>query len=294
MRSIYYLSSIIFLVVMMSSCVSKKKFSQAQAQLERYKSNLNDCYQARDSIVNVYEMTINSMQNEYKESQNTVNSLKERLDHIKSTNTNLLDRLADLSVISKAGAKNLKKTLQSLNKKSVYIKELNKNIHIKDSIALALVTNLKSSLANVNDEDIQIEVRDGVVYISLSDKMLYRSGSYQVDQDAKVVISKIAKILKDHKHLDIMVKGYTDNVPIATNCIKDNWDLSVLRATSVVRMLQEDYGVAPQRLTAAGRGEYAPKASNETAEGRSLNRRTEVILLPNLEEFFSLVNESME
>jgi chemotaxis protein MotB len=143
-------------------------------------------------------------------------------------------------------------------------------------------------LADVNDQDITVEVKKGVVYISISDKLLLKSGSAIINKSAEGVVEKIATVLNDHTDLDILVEGHTDNVPIATDCIKDNWDLSAHRATAVVRLLQKKYEVAPDRMTAGGRGEFIPKASNESAEGRAQNRRTEIIVLPDLEQFFRL------
>lgn len=161
----------------------------------------------------------------------------------------------------------------------------------KDSLNLSLVMNLKRSLADVNDSDVQIEVKKGVVYISISDKMLFRSGSSTINANASTVLGKVAQVINDHNDLDILVEGHTDNVPINTGCTKDNWDLSAERATAVVRMLQTKYKVNPSRMTAGGRSEYVPKADNATAEGRKTNRRTEIIILPKLDQFFELMTE---
>ncbi len=149
--------------------------------------------------------------------------------------------------------------------------------------------NLKRSLADVKDEDVNIEVKKGVVYISLSDKMLFRSGSYRINAQAESVLGKIASVANDHNELDLLVEGHTDSVPIATECIEDNWDLSVKRATAVVRMLNKKYNVAPERMTAGGRSQYISKMSNETADGRSANRRTEIIILPKMDQFFQMM-----
>ena len=149
--------------------------------------------------------------------------------------------------------------------------------------------NLKRSLDNFDDEDISIEVKKGVVYVSISDKMLFKSGSYKVGTQAEEVLGKIAKIINDHKELDILVEGHTDNVPISTECMTDNWDLSAKRATSIVRLMQTRFEVDPARMTAGGRSEFVPKASNETAKGKATNRRTEIIILPKLDQFFKLL-----
>ena len=203
----------------------------------------------------------------------------------------MLDRLSDLSVLSQSGAENIKKSLEALNEQNKYIKDLTGRMQAKDSMNLALVMNLKRSLNDVNDEDVTVEVKKGVVYISLSDKMLFKSGSYDIQTKAETVLGKIAKVVNDHNDPDILVEGHTDNVPINTACLKDNWDLSAMRATAVVRSLQRKYGVAPERMTAGGRSEYVPKANNATADGKSLNRRTEIVILPKLDQFFQLLEQ---
>ena len=152
--------------------------------------------------------------------------------------------------------------------------------------------NLKRSLADVNDEDVTVEVKKGVVYISLSDKMLFKSGSAEISPSADGVLAKIAKVVNDHAELDILVEGHTDNVPIKTASIKDNWDLSALRATAVVRMLQSKYNVKPERMTAGGRSEFVPKVSNDSAKNKAINRRTEIVILPKLDQFFQLAAPS--
>ncbi|WP_273568073.1 OmpA/MotB family protein [Maribacter halichondriae] len=180
-----------------------------------------------------------------------------------------------------------------MNEQNKYIKDLTTSMQRKDSINLVLVMNLKRSLDDFDDEDINIEVKKGVVYVSISDKMLFRSGSYQISNRAEEVIGKIAKIVNDHKELDILVEGHTDNVPIANECMVDNWDLSVKRATSIVRLMQNKFGVQPQRMTAGGRSEYLPKTTNESVEGRAKNRRTEIVILPKLDQFFELLEPPM-
>jgi chemotaxis protein MotB len=225
----------------------------------------------------------------YKNAQNKANELNNQLEYFKSTNTELLGRLADLSVVNITGAESIKKSLDALGAQNKYIQNLNESIQRKDSLALALVTNLKRSLENINDEDIQIEVKKGVIYVSLSDKLLFKSGSYDINKRAEEVLGKIAKVVNDHKELDILVEGHTDNVPIKNDCLKDNWDLSVMRSTAVVKLLQTKYGIVPNRMTAGGRSEFSPKANNTTAEGRATNRRTEIIITPKLDQFFELL-----
>jgi chemotaxis protein MotB len=154
---------------------------------------------------------------------------------------------------------------------------------------MALVMNLKGALGNVNDTDIEIKVEKGVVFISISDKMLFKTGSYDVQDNAKTVLGKVAQVLNNQPNIEFMVEGHTDNVPIKNNCIQDNWDLSVKRATSVVRILQNQFNIDPKRMTAGGRGEYIPLQENTTAEGKSANRRTRIVILPQLDQFFQLL-----
>ena len=215
--------------------------------------------------------------------------LEEQLDHMRKTNSSLLDRMSDLSIVSKAGAESIKQSLESIGQQYDFIQKLTSKIQSKDSLNLALVMNLKRSLIDIDDEDIQVEVRGGMVHVSISDKLLFRSGSTKIDKQANQVLGKIADVINDHAELNILVEGHTDDVPMSNSCIKDNWDLSVKRATSVVRILQEEYFVSPERITAAGRSKYIPKADNDDQDGRSNNRRTEIVITPKLDQFFKLL-----
>lgn len=203
--------------------------------------------------------------------------------------TLLIKQMESMSIISESGAKSMEKSIDQIASQNNYIKGLTSKIQAKDSINISLVMNLKRSLADVNDEDIDVEVRGGVVYVSIADRLLFRSGSTRVNSAAKEIVGKIATVINDHKNINVMVEGHTDNVPMNTGGIKDNWDLSVKRATAIVRILQDDHYVDPARLTAAGRSEYAPKEDNETSAGRSMNRRTEIVIQPSLDEFFQLM-----
>ncbi len=269
---------VVIILALLTSCVSQKNYTQALNRAEACESDLKTSENARMLLET-------NLANEI----NKTKGMEQEIAYFKSTNTNLLERLSDLSVVSKSGAESIKKSLEALNEQNKYIKDLTSSMQRKDSINLVLVMNLKRSLDNFDDEDISIEVKKGVVYISISDKMLFRSGSYQISNRAEEVIGKIAKIINDHNELDILVEGHTDNVPIATECMVDNWDLSVKRATSIVRLMQSKFGVKPQRMTAGGRSEFIPKDTNETVRGRALNRRTEIIILPKLDQFFELL-----
>jgi chemotaxis protein MotB len=272
------LSLYILVLILLTSCVSQKKYTAMQ---DRALNCENELISSKNQI-NLLDAGLANEKNRSK-------SLEQQMEYFKSTNTDLLARLSDLSVVSKSGAESIKKSLEALNEQNKYIKDLTSTMQRKDSINLVLVMNLKRSLDNFEDEDINIEVKKGVVYVSISDKMLFRSGSYNISNRAEEVIGKIAKIINDHKELDILVEGHTDNVPISTDCMTDNWDLSVKRATSIVRLMQTKFGVEPLRMTAGGRSEYLPKTTNATVEGRAVNRRTEIIILPKLDQFFELL-----
>ncbi len=278
------------------SCASKKKLADLQSRLTELQTSSDQAVaKAKADLADCNSLTA-SLQGEIKkrdadlEAKNgQLKSLQEQLDYMKRTNTNLLDRLSDLSVINKSGAESIRKSLEALNDQGKYIKDLNSSIQRKDSINLSLVMNLKRSLADINDEDVTVEVKKGVVYISISDKLMFASGSSVINTKAEAVLAKVAKVVNDHKDLDILVEGHTDSVPISTDCIKDNWDLSAKRATSVVRLLQTKFSVDPERMTAGGRGEFEPQAENKSKSGRKMNRRTEIIVTPKLDQFFNLL-----
>ncbi|MEZ4903948.1 MAG: OmpA family protein [Spirosomataceae bacterium] len=282
-------------VLLFASCNKKqlaqlnKDKAELQAMLDKNKA---DC----DALTAKLNNDISDLKNQIKLKDGDISNeraklkaMEDELAYLKRTNTNLLDRLSDLSIVSKDGAESIKKSLDALNRQSSYIQDLNSNLRRKDSLNLALVMSLKRSLDNVNDEDVNIEVKKGVVYISLSDKMLFKYGSYDITSQAETVLGKIAKVVNDRKDFDILVEGHTDSVPYnSASVLEDNWDLSAKRATSVVRTLQKKYGVAPERMTAGGRGEYVPKVDNDNSKNRSINRRTEIVILPKLDQFFQL------
>jgi len=285
-------------VLLFASCNKKqlaqlnKDKTELQAMLDKNKADC-DALAATTAKLN---NDISDLKNQIKLKDGDISNeraklkaMEDELAYLKRTNTNLLDRLSDLSIVSKDGAESIKKSLEALNRQSSYIQDLNSNLRRKDSLNLALVMSLKRSLENVNDEDVNIEVKKGVVYISLSDKMLFKYGSYDITPQAEVVLSKIAKVVNDRKDFDILVEGHTDSIPYnSASVLEDNWDLSAKRATTVVRTLQKKYSVAPERMTAGGRGEYVPKVHNENSKNRSVNRRTEIVILPKLDQFFQM------
>ncbi len=299
----YLFVTLLVSVLLMPSCVSNKKYAEMSkmydASLERYNQlskscelssqNLNADIANKRELISNYLHDLAAKDSSIQTEKNQNSALNRELNYMRESNNSLLSRMTDLAVISKTGAESIKQSLQAINNQSSYIRDLNKSIQSKDSLNMALILNLKRSLADINDEDVHIEVKKGVVYISLSDKMLYSSGSAEINSKAFDVLGKIAKVVNDHKNLDILVEGHTDNVPISTTKYADNWDLSTQRASAIVRVLQSKFNVEPERLTAAGRAQYVPKSDNLTAAGRQLNRRTEIILLPQLDQFFKLL-----
>jgi chemotaxis protein MotB len=297
----YFKISMIFFttLVMASGCVSKKKLNEANAALEAHKDLLSRCEERnKDLEGQVLDLTkklemsnanLKRASDDLASANVKLKSVEDQLLVMRSSQNSLLDQLNTASVINKAGAESIKKSLDAISQQSQYIKDLTKTMQYKDSVNLALALNLKKSLSDFNDSDVSIEVKKGVVYISLSDNMLFKTASATINTGADKVLAKIAGILNDQSDLDILVEGHTDNVPIATDCLNDNWDLSAKRATAVVRTLQTKYKVSPTRMTAGGRSEFVPKASNATAAGRAENRRTEIIVLPKLDQFFKLM-----
>ena len=217
--------------------------------------------------------------------------LDDQVAFLKSNNNQALKQLEDLSVITASQAESIKKSMENIGAKDNYIMTLQQQMARKDSLNMALVMNLKGAIGNLDDQDINIKVDKGVVYIDISDKLLFTSGKYDVTNNAKVVLGKVAAVLKNQPDIEFMVEGHTDNVPFrgGTGLVKDNWDLSVKRATAVVRLLQNDYGLDPARMAAAGRSEYKPIADNSTKEGKAANRRTRIVILPQLDQFFQLL-----
>jgi chemotaxis protein MotB len=268
------------------SCVSNKKFETAQnASKARYDS-LNRIHQNTVKVCDDSTTAMSKRLTVY-ESENA--ELTRQNLMIKENNTQALKQLENLSVITSTQAESIKKSLENIGAKDLYIMDLQKEMQRKDSLNMALVMNLKGAIGNMADEDINIKVDKGVVFIDISDKLLFKSGSYTITARAKEVLGKVAQVLKNQPDLEFMVEGHTDNVPYKRPPLLDNWDLSVKRATAVVRVLQNEYGLSPYHITAAGRSEYAPITTNDTAEGRAINRRTRIVILPQLDQFFKLL-----
>lgn len=241
------------------------------------------------SCTGKYEQEIKVLKTELDLKDDKIIQLEQQVGHLQTSNTSLLDRMADLSIVSKTGAESINESLKSLSQQYDFIQNLTTKMQSKDSLNLALVMNLKRSLMDINDDDVQVEVRGGLVHVSISDKLLFASGSTEISGRANDVLGKIATVVNDHDDLDIIVEGHTDDVPISNSCMDDNWDLSVLRATSVVRALEKEHFVDPSRMSASGRSAFRPKADNGSTDGRSQNRRTEIVITPKLDQFFKLL-----
>jgi chemotaxis protein MotB len=224
-----------------------------------------------------------------------VKALSEQNSFLRSNNQDLINNMDNFTTLTSKGAENLEKTLESLKEKELTINKLQSAITRRDSVNLALVASLKGALGNLNDQDIEINVEKGVVFVSIADKLLFQSGSYSVSAEAKRVLGKVATVVNAKPDFEFMVEGHTDNVPYKTNAeIKDNWDLSVKRATAIVRILQNEFKVDPKRMTAAGRSYYAPLVENNSAANRARNRRTRIVVLPKLDQFYSMIEDGMK
>ncbi|WP_298390170.1 OmpA family protein [Hydrotalea sp.] len=278
--------------VLLFACVSPKKLKQSE---EKY-NQLNGAYLEMQQKYRDCQGNLSANDDQIKGLQNQkgiligqIDDLNKQIDFLKQNNTQVLNQLKDMSVISASQAESIKKSMDNMSSKDSYIQQLQTTIAQKDSMNMALVMNLKGVLGNFEDSDINIKVDKDVVYIDISDKLLFKSGSYDVTDRAKVVLGKVAKVLNNQPNIEFMVEGNTDSIPFKNGLLLDNWDLSVKRATSVVRILQNNYGIDPKRITAAGRGQYVPIASNDTPAGRAANRRTRIIILPQLDQFFKLL-----
>ena len=266
-----------------TSCVSKKKYAELEARNKQ-----------TEDLLNTATVKLNMCLDEKNNLAYKIESLKNQNDLLKENNQQLINNMGNLTTLTQKGAENLEKSLESLREKDLTIKNLRDAVTRRDSVNLALVQSLKGVLGNLDDQDVDVKVEKGVVFINISDKMLFSSGSYTISKNAKSVLEKVAKVVKNKPDFEFMVEGHTDNVNIKTACIRDNWDLSVMRATEIVRVLQKDFGVAPERMTAAGRSYYVPLASNGDANGRALNRRTRIVVLPKLDQFYTMIEEGMK
>jgi chemotaxis protein MotB len=279
------LSLLLIASTMLFSCVSSskfkalnKKYDDCNVSLTGVQGDLRTCRDEKSEL-----------ERKRAADEAQMESLKQQVELLKQNNNQALKQLQDLSVISSSQAESIKKSMDNIGMKDLYIQDLQTQMARKDSLNMALVMNLKGAVGDMNDQDINIKVEKGVVFIDISDKLLFKTGSYDITDKASEVLGKVALVLKNQPDIEFMVEGHTDNVPFSRGILVDNWDLSAKRATSVVRILQKKYEMNPTKMSAAGRSQYLPIASNDTPEGRAANRRTRIVILPQLDQFFKLL-----
>ncbi len=274
-------------ILLITSCVSQKKYLALEEDRKLVEDELSVCERERGTL----EAQLAGSKNSLEMKNEQVADLRNQLEDCKKLRDVQLSQVEGLTTLSQTANANIKETLQQLEGKDKYLRYLQAAKNRTDSLNLALAVNLKSVLRDgIEDEDVEVKIDKTVVFINLSDGMLYESGSAKITSRADEVLQKIAEIVKSRPELEVMVEGYTDNVPVSKSCVSDNWDLSVQRSVSVVRALQVSHGINPDRLIAAGRGEYNALASNDTPEGRATNRRTRIIILPKLDQFYDLLD----
>ncbi|WP_055446430.1 OmpA/MotB family protein [Lacinutrix mariniflava] len=280
MKKLMIFSAVALLTL--SSCVSKKDFMA----LETKQKETQD-------LLNTATVKLNSCLADEAASAARIKELRERLSDMKSNNLALIESTKDMTVLTTQGAKNVEKSLESLKEKDLRITRLQDALTKKDSVTLALVTSLKKEVG-LNDEDIEINVEKSVVFISLSDKLLFKTGSYNISDRANTILGKVATVINGKPNFEAMVEGHTDNVPYNRGgVLLDNWDLSVKRSTSIVRALQE-LGVKPEQLIAAGRGDHLPLVANDSPTNRAINRRTKIYILPKIDQFYEMIETEMK
>jgi chemotaxis protein MotB len=275
--------ALLIVAVTAQSCVSTKKYKELDAnytQLQNSTRDLSVKYQTSEQQLAVANGRVKSLEDQLASERENVKALQDALNKCLSS--------------SNQGSVNISKLVDEINSSNRYIQQLVNAKSKSDSLNMVLTNNLTRSLSQQEMSDVDVKVLKGVVYISLADNMLYKSGSYEISDKAGATLSKIAKIIKDYNTYDVLIEGNTDNVPITQKNIRNNWDLSALRASSVVQSLQTTYGVEPKRLTAGGRGEYNPIADNTTDAGKSKNRRTQIIITPKLDQFMDLIGKAPE
>ncbi|SDP94557.1 chemotaxis protein MotB [Mucilaginibacter sp. OK268] len=273
--------ALLAVAVLSQSCVSTKKYKELDAnytQLQNSTRDLSVKYQTSEQALAVANGRVSSLEDQLKSERSNVKALQDALD--KCLNS------------SNQGSVNISKLVDEINSSNRYIQQLINAKSKSDSLNMVLTNNLTRSLSPQETQDVDVKVLKGVVYISLSDNMLYKSGSYEISDKAGATLSKIAKIITDYSNYDVLIEGNTDNVPISQKNIRNNWDLSALRASSVVQALQNNYQVDPKRLTAGGRGEYNPIADNSSPTGKAQNRRTQIIITPKLDQFMDLIGKA--
>jgi len=272
------------IIILSSSCVSKKEYVNLQS---KYKKAENELLAVKNSLTKCLI--------DKEKYQNKVTLLDTKVEELKEDKKRTLEYVDNLTVLTKGANDNIKETLIQLSKKDAYINRIRAASSKKDSLNLVVAFHLKKELKEgIDDDDIEINVEKTVVFISISDKLLFKPGSYAITEKAYKVLEKVAIVINGQPTMDVMIEGHTDTSPIKTECIQDNWDLSAKRATSITRILQYKFGVKPQRLIAAGRSQYIPIAPNDTANNKAKNRRTKIIIMPRLKQFFDLLEQKVD
>ena len=275
------ISLILLSAVLVSSCVSKKEFAALQTEKTATEEKLL-------AVTNNLQKCLIEKEKE----DGKVFALNERVKYLLDDKKNALKQVENLTVLTQSSSDNIKTVIAQLSEKDKYINGVREAMTQKDSLNLAIKYHLTKNLTEgIQDEDIEVNVEKTVVFISISDKLLFKSGSYNVTDGAYTVLEKIAKVINDQPEMEVMIEGHTDNTPIKRTVIQDNWDLSALRATAITRILQYKFGVVPSRLIAAARSQYIPLTDNDTAENRAKNRRTKIIIMPRLNQFFDLLEQ---
>lgn len=278
---------IIFIIALSSlsltSCVSKKKLLECESKNKEIQD-----------LLNTATVKLNMCLSEKEVLANQKNEVIAQMDFLKKNNSDLINNMGNMTTLSTQGAQNIEKALETIKEKDLKITRMQDALTKKDSVTLAIVTSLKSAVG-ISDPDIEINVEKGVVFISIADKLLFKSGSYVVSDRAKEVLAKVAKVVNSKPDFECMVEGHTDNVPFTGNGILlDNWDLSTKRSTSIIRVLTKDLGVNPKQLIAAGRAEFIPLVDNNSAENRAINRRTRIVVLPKIDQFYEMIEKEMK
>lgn len=268
--------TISIVALLLTSCGTKKKIAGLESKNKEIQDLLNTCTIKLNMCLTEKEAALN------------------QIDFLKKNNSDLLSSMGNMTSLSAKGAQNIEKALETIREKDIKITRMQDALTKKDSMTLALVTSIKSSVG-ISDPDIEVNVEKGVVFISIADKLLFKSGSYLVSERAKEVLAKVAKIVNDKPTFECMVEGHTDNVPfIGNNILQDNWDLSAKRATAIVRVLTNELQVNPKQLIAAGRGEFIPLVENNSVANRAINRRTRIVILPKIDEFYEMIEKEMK
>ena len=279
MKNFYRMKKVLLIIslasISLTSCVSKKKFTQLETKNKEIQE-----------LLNTATVRLNVCLTEK-------DALNKQVDYLKQNNSELISNSKELTVLTAKNSQNLEKSLESLKEKDLKINRLQDALTRKDSVTLALVTSLKGEVG-MDDPDININVEKGVVMISIADNLLFKSGSYEVGDKAKAVLAKVAKVINSKPDFECMVESHTDNLPIKNAVLLDNWDLSVKRATSIVRVLQNDLGVSPKQLIPAGRSSYIPLVANDTPANRAKNRRTRIIIMPKIDQFYDMLEKEMK